>query len=378
MKYYGDINEDATIELAFNTFDSDGASVTVTDFASTDVHVHKDGNVAQSNAGVTIAIDFDGITGNHLIIIDTSADAFYATGSNYEVRVEGITVDAQTINAFIGAFSIENRYMVGTDGAITSLTPITSDKDSYKATSVTVSDKTGFSLSTAGILAIWHQAAAAIVSGIGLIFKTNVDAKISGANTTTPDAAGVVGAQLDSMSGATFDTSTDSLEAISNNGGSAAPTVTAIREELDSNSTQLADIVEQTDKLDNMITEDSGGNQFTDAALENVPDASVSADDIHTALDSYENKDDYKAVTSSGSGAITSNYYVYTDEEAKTGPVGECKVWVTSDVAGDTLVASGYTDSFGKVVFYLDAGVYYLWRKKTGYNFTNPDIETIA
>ena len=116
-KYYGDINEDATIELTFNTFDSDGASVTVTDFASTDVHVHKDGSDAQSNVGVTIDIDFDTVTGNHIIIIDTSADAFYATGSNYEVRVEGITVATQTINAFIGSFSIENRYMVGTDSA---------------------------------------------------------------------------------------------------------------------------------------------------------------------------------------------------------------------------------------------------------------------
>ena len=44
-----------------------------------------------------------------------------------------------------------------------------------------VQDKTGFSLSTAGILAIWHQAESAIVtaSTIGLRIKTNLDAAIT-------------------------------------------------------------------------------------------------------------------------------------------------------------------------------------------------------
>ena len=69
---------------------------------------------------------------------------------------------------------------------------------------------------------------------------------------------------------------------------------------------------------------------------------------------------------------------MYTDEEAKTGPIADCRVWATTDIEGLYLVASGITDAFGKVVFYLDAGTYYLWRKKSGYNFTNPDTEVIA
>ncbi len=109
-KYYGNILEDATIELTFNTFNSDGASVTVTDLADSDIKVHKDGHVDQiATDGATVVIDFDGITGNHVITIDTSVDAAYTTGSNYEVRLEGITVDSQTINAFVGSFSIDNR-----------------------------------------------------------------------------------------------------------------------------------------------------------------------------------------------------------------------------------------------------------------------------
>lgn len=47
--------------------------------------------------------------------------------------------------------------------------------------SVTVSDKTGFSLSTAGILAIWHQLTSAIVTAgsIGKLLLDNIDATIS-------------------------------------------------------------------------------------------------------------------------------------------------------------------------------------------------------
>jgi len=122
VPYLGNINENDTIEVPFNTFDSDGASCTITDFANTDVHIHKDGGLTQRNnaAGVTVSIDYDGITGNHLVVIDTSDDTvadFWVTGSNYAVRIEGVTINGQTVNAWIGSFSIENRYMRGTNSA---------------------------------------------------------------------------------------------------------------------------------------------------------------------------------------------------------------------------------------------------------------------
>lgn len=117
MSYLGDFAEDATVYVPLNTFDSNdpAASVTVTDFANTDIHIHKDDGLTQRNnaAGITVSIDFDGITGNHMVVIDTSDDtvaAFWVTGSDYFVRVEGATVDAGTINAWIGHFSIENRF----------------------------------------------------------------------------------------------------------------------------------------------------------------------------------------------------------------------------------------------------------------------------
>ena len=120
--YLGDFAEDATVYLMFNTFTSDdpSASSTITNFINTDVHIHKDNGLAQRNnaAGITVSVDFDAITGSHMIAIDTSDNTvagFWVTGSDYFVRIEGTTVDAATLNVVVGQFSIENRYNPVTD-----------------------------------------------------------------------------------------------------------------------------------------------------------------------------------------------------------------------------------------------------------------------
>lgn len=110
VPYYGDFAEDDTVLLPFNTFDSNdpSESVTITNLADADIKVHKDGGTTPiATDGATIAINYASITGNHLVTIDTSAHADYAIGSEYAVRIEGTTVDGATINAWIGAFSIE-------------------------------------------------------------------------------------------------------------------------------------------------------------------------------------------------------------------------------------------------------------------------------
>lgn len=111
-EYFGDFAEDATVLIPFNTFTSDdpAASSTITNLADGDIKVHKDGGTTEiATDGATVAIDFDGITGNHLVTIDTSVHADYSVGSDYLVRMEGTTVDGGTINAWLGSFSIENR-----------------------------------------------------------------------------------------------------------------------------------------------------------------------------------------------------------------------------------------------------------------------------
>ena len=116
MAYLGDFSEDETIYLMFNTVTAGDpiSSCTITNLLNTDVHIHKDDGLAQRNnaAGITVSVDFDGITGSHMIKIDTNDDTvagFWVSGSDYFVRVEGTTVDGATINAVVGHFSIENR-----------------------------------------------------------------------------------------------------------------------------------------------------------------------------------------------------------------------------------------------------------------------------
>jgi len=106
--YLGDFAEDATVYFLWSTNDGDGASIT----RSVDgtISVYKDNSTTQTTQGITDTEDFDGLTGIHLCTIDTSADAFYATGHDYHVVLSGSTIDGQSVNAILRQFSIENRF----------------------------------------------------------------------------------------------------------------------------------------------------------------------------------------------------------------------------------------------------------------------------
>ena len=75
-------------------------------------------------------------------------------------------------------------------------------------------------------------------------------------------------------------------------------------------------------------------------------------------------------------GAITFVYNV--TNQISGNPIADADVWVTTDPLGNNAVASGRTDAFGNVTFYLDAGTYYFWTQKSGFNFENPDTEVVS
>jgi hypothetical protein len=107
-KYLGDIAEDATIRGSFNTRSSAGAPITLAGTPA--VSVYKDAGATESTAGVTLTVDFDSRTGHHIYTIDTSADAFYATGADYRVVITAGTVDGvSVVGVEVGSFSIQNR-----------------------------------------------------------------------------------------------------------------------------------------------------------------------------------------------------------------------------------------------------------------------------
>ena len=77
-----------------------------------------------------------------------------------------------------------------------------------------------------------------------------------------------------------------------------------------------------------------------------------------------------------GAGAITWPYTLTSSVDAT--PIADADIWVTSDLAGAVVIASGTTDALGVVTFYLDAGTVYIWRQKSGWDFTNPDTEVVS
>lgn len=109
MSYQGDILEDATITFSFSTRDTAGLPTTL---AGTPVlSVYKDTGTTESVAGITLSVDHDGVTGLNNVEIDSSADAFYAAGSDYYVVITTGTVDGgSVVGEVVGTFSIQNRY----------------------------------------------------------------------------------------------------------------------------------------------------------------------------------------------------------------------------------------------------------------------------
>lgn len=95
-----------TIYLKFGTQrPSTGASYAL---ASGAVSVYKDNSTTQSTSGVTLAADFDSVTGMNHVAIDTSADGtFYSSGSDFQVVLTAGTVDSiSVIGQVVGEFSL--------------------------------------------------------------------------------------------------------------------------------------------------------------------------------------------------------------------------------------------------------------------------------
>ena len=59
-------------------------------------------------------------------------------------------------------------------------------------------------------------------------------------------------------------------------------------------------------------------------------------------------------------------------------PISDVFCWISTDSSGANIVATARTDAFGQAPFFLDPGSYYIWKRKNGYNFTNPQSITVS
>ena len=150
-------------------------------------------------------------------------------------------------------------------------------------------------------------------------------------------------ATLTAMKGSGFLTGTDSLEAIRNRGDSA------------------------------WITGGGGSAaDFADAVWDELQSGHTDVGSFGKYLDT-----EVSGVGGIGSGALSCTW---TQKDDGGVPMDNVNVWITTDSAGANVIAGTIiTDAQGEVTFMLDPGItYYVWRERSGFNFTNPQVWAIS
>ena len=272
--YKGNFADGATVRATFNSFATGGESVTITTLLATDVWIYRDG-VIQSTVGAGVTVDIDvGSAGSHRISVDTSDTTdlnFYEPGHDYEIKIDGATIDTKIVNPFTAEFSIENRFMRGTDSAAlasvlgaavgASISADIADlptvaefeaRTLVSAAYVVVGD-TIAGVTTAGTVTDGAKSAkqdtmettlddvpstaefnARTLLAAAYVIVSDTIAGVTTAGTVTDGAKSAtvaLEATLTSMKGATFATGTDSLEAIRNRGDAAWTSATGFATE---------------------------------------------------------------------------------------------------------------------------------------------------
>lgn len=105
----GDYKEDfAKLNFAFLTLNLTTGVPTA--LVSGVMSVYKGSNTTQSTAGVTLNADYDAVTGLNHVLIDLSADAFYAADEDYFVVITTGTVNSvSVVGTVVATFSIAAR-----------------------------------------------------------------------------------------------------------------------------------------------------------------------------------------------------------------------------------------------------------------------------
>lgn len=111
MSYRGDIVLESSIDVKFTTVDDTGAPATLS--GTPVVSAYIDNSTTQITAGITLSVDFDGVTGlNNVRVAATGANG-YTTGTNVDLVITTGTVDSVSVVGYVvGSFSISHRSSV--------------------------------------------------------------------------------------------------------------------------------------------------------------------------------------------------------------------------------------------------------------------------
>jgi hypothetical protein len=312
MMYLGDYAEDEPVYFLWSTNNASGASITRATNGT--VSVYKDNGTTQTTTGVTDTEDFDSLTGVHACTIVTT-DAFYVTGADYAVVLSAATIDGQTVNAVLAHFSIQNRYMRGTDSANTTAPPAAS----------AVAD------------AVWDEALAGHTGAGSAGAKLSTTTIVSDLPGEPPAASAVADAVWDELlSGHT--TAGSAGEYLAGAGGGSSPSA-------------IADAV-WDEALAGHSSAGSAGSALSAAGAAGI--AAGAVEFTYTVKDSGDDPIDGAEV------------WITTDSG------GTNVVWYgTTDAFGVARAADNSKPM-------LDVGTYYAWTKKAGFSFTNPDTLTVT
>lgn len=387
--YLGNYAEDyATLNFKFTTRAATGVP---TSLVGGVVKVYKANETdTEINTGVTLTADFDTVTGLNNVLIDLSAAAFYATGQDYAIVITVGTVGGvSVVGEVVACFSIENRFieadLTKINGTSVAGTGTQIAAAFIKFLNVATPTGTVNSLPDAvpgantGLFIAGTNAATAITTALTANIIGNITGTLSG-------AVGSVTGAVGSISGITFPTNFEDLAIVNTTGYvtyantaplDAAGTRSALGLASANMDTQLADIPTVAEFNARSIV---SADYFVVTDYTVPPTAAANADAVcdellsgHVIVGSLAAK---LSATAGGSGALT---YTVTVNDGSGNHIDGAEVWITTDADGDDVIAGTITtDASGIAVFTLDAGTYFLWKQKSGMNFTNPETIVVS
>lgn len=125
MSYLGDFSATAVFDTKFTTVQSTGAPTTLS--GSPVVKVYKNNSTTTETAtGITLTVDFDGVTGLNNVRVDVAA-AGLAAGDNCQLVITTGTVNAVSVVGYVVAeFSVNARSVqaISTSAASTVATAV--------------------------------------------------------------------------------------------------------------------------------------------------------------------------------------------------------------------------------------------------------------
>ncbi len=329
-------------------------------------------------ANGTVSADLAAIKGDSAAILtDTGTDGVVvaaASKSGYALSAAGVQAvweyGTRTLTSF-GTLAADTASAVWAAGArtLTGFGTLAADAATAVWASVarTITDKTGFSLSAAGVQAVQTGlATTADITALNDISSGDVETAVGTALTAYDAATGTDVGNLNNLSSAdaqaaaaaaltAYDPPTRA-EATSDKGEilAAIPSAGTIADAvLDDDGVGRSGLIPTN--LDGKISEVTATVDLTPVTdvLDDMKGATFdtstdSLEEIRDAIDAID--------TGTGSGDTAWTYTVTVDAAPSEGAA----VYVYSDAARTVLVASGTTDALGQVTFHTPTGTYYI------------------